>query len=86
MSSQDRSSQVRLGQVRTGQVRTGQVRLGQRRTDQSKDRDQSFLSFVSDQVVHWTIAYVYLECNMIKRKTLTWDSSVALLSPTCFPA
>ena len=39
---------------------------------------------MSDQVVHWTIAYVYLEFNMIKRKTLTWDSSVALLSPTCY--
>ena len=33
---------------------------------------------MSDQVVHWIIAYVYLECNTIKRKTL--DSSVTLLS------
>ena len=28
--------------------------------------------------------YVYLESSMTKRKTFTWDSSVALLSPTYF--
>ena len=33
---------------------------------------------------HLILGYVYLESNRTKRKTFTWDSSVALLSPTCF--
>ena len=41
-------------------------------------------SWMSDQVNSLTIANVYLESSMTKIKTDTWDSSVALLSPTCF--
>ena len=42
------------------------------------------LNWEGDQVDHLILGYVYLESNRIKRKTFTWDSSVALLSPTCF--
>ena len=86
-SSYDRSFQDRLSQERSsqdsGQVMSSQDRFGLVRSTQ--DRDQFFLkSCVRDQVDHWTVASVYLDSNRTKRKALTWDSSVALLSPTCF--
>ena len=76
----------RIGQARKDQVKTQDRstldRLGLVRSTQ--DRDQFFLkSCVRDQVDHWTVASVYLDSNRTKRKTLTWDSSVAILSPTC---
>ena len=42
-----------------------------------------FDPLASPKVDNQTIAYVYLKYTWTKRKTLTWDSSVALLSPTC---
>ena len=81
-SSQERSSQD-SGQVMSSQDRSTLDRLGLVRSTQ--DRDQFFLkSCFRDQVDHWTVASVYLDFNRTKRKTLTWDSSVALLSSTCF--
>ena len=75
-----KSGQVKSGQVRSGQVKSGQVRSGSVKSGQIKVRAGTNFSksFVSDQVVHWTISYVYLECNLIKRKTLTWDSSYSV--------
>ena len=71
-SNNNWSSQVRTGQVRTGQVRTGQVRTGRVRTGQVKSRQVSLLSNLT-----W-------DCTKVKMKTYTWNSSVALLSPTCY--
>ena len=63
---QARRGQVRSGQVRTGQVRTCQVRMGQVRTGQVRNGKV------------WSTS----EASRTKRKTLTWDLSMALLSPT----
>ena len=70
-TSQDWSNNNWSSQVRTGQVRTGQVRTGRVRTGQIKSRQVSLLSNLT-----W-------DCTKVKMKTYTWNSSVALLSPTC---
>ena len=70
-SSQDRESQVRTGQVRTGQVGTGPLRPVQVGTGKVGIGQPQ-----TTQVLCW-------DCTKIKMKTYTWNSSVALLSPTC---
>ena len=55
------------GQVGTSQHLTGQIGIG-----------TSCQKKVADQLSTLT-----WDCNKIKMKTYTWDSSVALLSPTC---
>ena len=55
----------------SSQVRTGQFRTGRVRTGQVKSGQVSLLSNLT-----W-------DCTKIKMKTYTWNSSVALLSPTC---
>ena len=80
-ASQERSSQD-LGQFMSSKDRSTLDRLGL--VPLTQDRDQFFLkSCLCDQVDHWTLASVYLDSNRTKRKALTWDSSVALLSLTC---
>ena len=78
-----RTSQVKTGPLWTGQVRLDQVRTGKVRFSQLSTGTNIFSKVGCDQVDNKTIAYVYLKSSWKKRKTLTWDSSVALLSPTC---
>ena len=63
----------RRGQAKKDQVRTGQVRSVKTWKGQVS----------SGQVRLGHVRKVYLGSSMTKRITLAWDSSVALLSPTC---
>ena len=69
--------QVKAGNVRAGQVRTEQVRTGPVRTRTGQLRTGQVVTADLLSTLTW-------DCNKIKLKTYTWNSSVALLSPTCF--
>ena len=83
-----RKGQIRTGQVRTCQVMTGKVWSGQLKTGQVRS-GQEPIFYKGGWVINLNtgpvyIIYVYSESSRTKRKTLTWDSSMALLSSTCF--
>ena len=68
---QVKSSRDRESQVTAGQVRTGPFRTVQVGTDKVGIGQPR-----TGQVLNWA-------CTKIKMKTYIWNSSVALLSPTC---
>ena len=65
------TNQVKNVQVRTGAVRTGQVRTGQIRTGQ----------VMTGQIRTGQVKIG--QVRTVQVRTYTWNSSVALLSPTC---
>ena len=74
-SRQVQYEQVKSGQVKSGQVKSGQIKTGLVKSSQYRSRQFWTCQIKSGQV---KIGQV------VKMKTYTWNSSVALLSPNCF--
>ena len=86
-SSQDRTSQERSSQVGTGQVKAGQVKSSWDKSNQLRTGQVNLGKVKSDRSIF--LVSKFLLCNIfltqdLFRKTFIWESSVALLSPTCF--
>ena len=80
------TGQVKTNQVKKAEVRTRQVRTGKVRTDQVKSGLVKSTQYRTRQFGTCQIKLGQVEIGqVIKMKTYTWNSSVALLSPTCFP-
>ena len=80
-SSKDRTSQDRAIENRSNWDKSSQDKSSQDRS--TLDRSSWDRQVKSGKVVYLPSTLTW-DCNEIKMKTYTWNSSLALLSPTCF--